>query len=101
MYELNQSQAANDLYNQLPLNVKVKNYSTNEKIFYPTNKLSTKDTPLADAKKGTLAYFAPWVNVVMFYGDFGKYSGLYEIGEIISGKDDIKDLIGTIEINKK
>jgi len=37
----------------------------------------------------------------MFYGDFGKYSGLYEIGEIISGKDDIKDLIGTIEINKK
>ena len=66
VFELNNSQAAEDLYSQLPLSIKVENFGNNEKIFYPPEKLKTVDTPLADARAGTLAYYAPWGDVVMF-----------------------------------
>lgn len=101
VYELNESDGAKQLYEQLPMKVEVENFSTNEKIFYPPKKLDTKDTPMANAKTGTLAYYAPWSDVVMFYDDFGKGQGLYELGEVVSGKNDIKNLKGTITISKK
>ena len=100
VFELNNSDASKELLNQLLLKVKVENYASNEKIFYPPNKLSTANTPIANAKKGTLAYYAPWGDVVMFYKDFETAGGLYELGSVISGIDDIKTLSGTIEITK-
>ncbi len=45
---------------------------------------------------GGLAYFAPWGNVVMYYGDFGPYSGLYELGKAASGSEAIGELSGEI-----
>jgi hypothetical protein len=100
-FELNDSQAAKDLYKQLPLSIKVENYSSNEKIFYPPEKLNTSNTPLAkNVKPGTLAYYAPWADVVMFYGSFGSASGLYELGHAVSGADQIKKLSGSITIEK-
>lgn len=99
VFQLNNSDASKEFLNQLPLKIKVENYASNEKIFYPLNKLSTSNTPLANANKGTLAYYAPWGNVVMFYKDFGSASGLYELGDIVSGIDDIESLSGNIEIN--
>jgi hypothetical protein len=98
VFELNNSQAARDLYAQLPLSLKVENYSDNEKIFYPPKKLNTTNTPQADAKAGTLAYYAPWGDVVMFYGDFGRAAGLYELGHAVSGDEHINEMAGTIRI---
>lgn len=98
VFALNSSDAAKELYDQLPLTIKVENYSNNEKIFYPPKKLNTSNTPLANAKNGTLAYYAPWGDVVLFYKDFGTASGLYELGNIISEKEYIKDISGTVEI---
>lgn len=100
IFELNDSIAAKELYEQLPLTMDVENYGDNEKIFYPPQKLSTNDTPLADARLGTLAYYAPWGDVVIFYGDFGGASGLYELGKILSGEEHIKNIVGSIEIQK-
>jgi len=100
IFKLNNSDASKELYEQLPLQVKVENYSTNEKIFYPPNKLVTVSTPKANAKNGTLVYYAPWGNVLMFYKDFGSASGLYELGFVESGKEYIKTLSGIIEIHK-
>ncbi len=100
VFKLNNSQAAKELYDQLPLSIEVEDYSHNEKIFYPPKKLGTSNTPLADAKNGTLAYYAPWGDVVMFYEDFGTASGLYELGHAVSGVEHIKDMFGTIEIKK-
>ncbi len=97
VFELNGSAAAKSLYNQLPLTVDVENYSDNEKIFYP-GELDTSGAVNADAKKGTLAYFSPWGDVVMYYGDFGSYSGLYELGQAVSGADEIEHLSGKISI---
>lgn len=100
VFELNDSQAAKALYAQLPLTIAVENYSSNEKIFYPPEKLDTTDTPLADAKLGTLAYYAPWGDVVMFYDSFGSAGGLYELGYAISGSEHIENMSGTIQIEK-
>ncbi len=100
LFELNASSPAKSLYDQLPLTVEVENYSDNEKIFYP-EKLDTSDPVDADAKKGTLAYFSPWGDVVMYYGDFGSYTGLYELGKAVSGEDEIENLAGTLQITKE
>ncbi len=97
-FRLNDTPAARALYAQLPLRVEVENYSTNEKIFYPPEKLETAQTPLANAKTGTLAYYAPWGNVVMFYADFGKAGGLYELGHAVSGAEYLQTLSGTITL---
>lgn len=98
IFELNDSQAAKDLYSQLPLTLEVEDFSTNEKVFYPPENLNTQNAPMADAGKGTLAYYEPWGDVVMFYAAFGSGRGLYELGQAISGADSIETLNGTIEI---
>ena len=100
VFELNDSQAAQELYNQLPLTVQVENYSSDEKIFYPPEELDVSDAPGANGVVGTLAYYAPWGDVVMFYGDFGSASGLYELGHAVSGSEFIETMSGTIEITK-
>jgi hypothetical protein len=100
VFQLNDSEAAKALYAQLPLEIEVENYSDNEKIFYPPKKLETKNTPLTDAHNGTLAYYAPWGNVVMFYKEFGEANGLYELGRCIKGCEHIKNISGKIEIKK-
>lgn len=100
VFELNNNQAAKELYEQLPFTITVENYGNNEKIFYPPKKLHTTGTPLANAQFGTLAYYALWGDVVMFYDSFGSASGLYELGNVISGGDYIKNMSGTIQIKK-
>lgn len=99
VFRLNDSPAANALYEQLPLTIPVEDYSHNEKIFYPPNELNTNDTPLARGSSGTLAYYAPWGDVVLFYGEFDGAGGLYELGEAVSGTDRIESLTGEIQIN--
>ncbi len=100
IFKLNNSQAAREFYEQLPLSIAVKDYGNNEKIFYPPKKLHTTGTPLADAQFGTLAYYAPWGDVVMFYDSFGSASGLYELGHVISGGEHIKNMTGILHIKK-
>ncbi len=100
IFRLNESRAAKELLFQLPLTVEVQNFSNDEKIFYPPEKLTTDGTPQADARAGTLAYYAPWGDVVMFYEDFGKAGGLYELGLAVSGSDHIRNMSGTITIEQ-
>lgn len=99
IFQLNDSPAANTLYEQLPLSIQIEDYSHDEKIFYPPDELDTSGTPLAEGPAGTLAYYAPWGNVVLFYGECGGASGLYELGEAVSGVDQIETLSGEIQIN--
>ena len=69
-------------------------------IFYPPTKLDVTDTPPADAREGTLAYYAPWGNVVMFYERFGRASGLYELGHVVSGGEHIQKMSGMIRVER-
>ncbi|MBM7421320.1 MULTISPECIES: cyclophilin-like fold protein [Chryseobacterium] len=97
VFELNNSNAAKSLYNQLPLTLPVQNYSSNEKIFYPPQKLDVTNTPVTGGTAGGLAYYAPWGNVIMYYGNFGAMPTL---GRAIQGVEHINGISGTIQINK-
>lgn len=101
VFALNDSQAAQDLYNQLSITVEVENFSSNEKIFYPPDKLNTENTPNpSSVRVGTLAYYRPWGNVVMFYDSLNPNSDLYELGYAVSGQERIENLSGTITVEK-
>lgn len=99
--ELNGSSAADSLYEQLPITVDVEDFSTNEKIFYPPEKLDLTDTPNAEMSVGTLAYYAPWGNVVMFYGTYNPNGDLYELGHVVSGVESIEGLTGKLRVTAK
>ena len=98
VYELNDSPTAQSLLSQLPLTVEVEDFSTNEKVFYPPQELDTSDTPLAEGGAGTLAYYAPWGDVVLFYDSFSANGSLYELGEAVSGVENIGQMSGTITV---
>lgn len=102
VFQLNNSEAAKSLYEQLPLNVSVENYSSNEKIFYPPKELNTNSTPTANGSDGAgvLAYYAPWRDVVMFYDTFRSSSSLYELGTAQENINQIENLSGEITIEK-
>lgn len=99
-FQLNESQAAKTLIKQLPLTLDVDNFGGNEKIFYPPEKLNVTNTELADPEKGDLCYYAPWGDVVMYYKGTSSAPGLYSLGKVISGKEDIQKLNGSLTIIK-
>lgn len=98
-FALNDSQTATDLWNQLPLTCEVEDFSTNEKTFYP-EELDVAGAPLAEGGAGTLAYYAPWGDVVMFYDSFSANSSLYELGEAVEGSELIGRLSGQIAVER-
>lgn len=101
VYELNDSEQSKALYSQLPLKVQIENYSTNEKIFYPKEKLPSKNGLEGAGDAGTLAYFSPWGNVVLFYGKFSKYHGLFILGKAFGGAENIKNLSGMVSVESE
>ena len=80
VYQLNDSPAAVSLYEQLPRDLEVEDFSDNE------------------GGAGTLAYYAPWGDVVMFYGDYRQNSSLFELGHAVSGEEHIAGMTGTIRV---
>lgn len=100
-YGLNDSTAAMDLYQRLPLKIELKDYSDNEKNFYP-GALDVSDTPRAKNREGTLAYYGPWKDVVLFYGPYRENEELYELGRVLENGDRISQLRpGMVTIEKK
>lgn len=99
IYALNESAAAKELCAQLPLTTKAEPFSDNEITFYPPEKLSVSDAPLSSGSAGSLSYYEPWGDVVMFYAPCEPNGGLFEIGHVIYGKENIKKLRGNIEIS--
>ncbi|GAA3638082.1 hypothetical protein GCM10022297_15590 [Lactobacillus hamsteri] len=99
-FQLNESPAAKTLIEQLPLTLDVDNFGDNEKIFYPDKKLNVTDTKLADPQKGDLCYYSPWGDVVMYYKATSPAGGLYSLGKVINGKENIQKLKGSLTITK-
>ena len=100
-FALNDSPAARSLMAQLPLTLEVQPFGGNEQTFYPPQALDTAGTPaITSAEAGTLAYYAPWGDVVLFYERFsGGSGGLYELGKAVEGDGAIRELSGTITIS--
>lgn len=98
IYELNDSRAASELYAQLPLTTEVEPFSNNEMTFYP-EKLDVTGAPLSDGEPGSLSYYEPWGDVVMFYAPCTPNNSLYELGKAVSGTEHIENLSGTITVS--
>jgi len=99
IYTLNDSTAARELTAQLPLTLEAEPFSNNEITFYPPQKLNTEGTPLSSGAAGSLSYYAPWGDVVMFYAPCDSNGSLYEIGSIVSGIENVSSLTGTVTIS--
>lgn len=99
VFELNDSQAARDLYEQLPLKLENQDFSNNEKTFYPDKKLDVTGAPYTDGSAGTLAYYEPWGDVVLFYGIYTPNDQLYALGKVVSGEEFISEISGEIEVS--
>lgn len=98
IFELNDSQAARELYGQLPLTVENEDFSNNEKTFYPPRKLNVSGAPHTDGSVGTLAYYEPWGDVVLFYGSYNPNGSLYELGKVTEGREFISEISGEMVI---
>lgn len=98
VFALNDTSVSHSFYEHLPLTVAVENYSNNEKIFQPPKKLDCSKAQEGACPVGTIAYFSPWNNVCMYYGDMSRYPGLYVMGKAVSGTEQIRNITGKVKI---
>ncbi|MBM6550407.1 cyclophilin-like fold protein [Marinomonas ostreistagni] len=80
------SAAAKDFYQLLPLELTLGDYAGIEKVSDLPSKLNTKGEPLGvAAQAGDLTYYAPWGNLAYFIKDFKFASGLVSLGQVHEG----------------
>ena len=80
---LNDSQASKDFVGLLPLTLELKDYASKEKVSDLPAKLSVVGSPEgSSARKGDIAFYAPWGNLAIFYHDHGFASGLIKLGQL-------------------
>ena len=88
MATLDDNVASRDFASLLPLALTLTDYAATEKISDLPRRLSTEGTPPgSEPAVGTLAYYAPWGNLALFYRDAGYANGLVRLGTITSGMD--------------
>ncbi|RDI94464.1 hypothetical protein DV704_11945 [Meiothermus sp. QL-1] len=94
---------ARDLIAQLPLTLSFRDFNNVEKIATLPRRLSTEGMPPGDDPlPGEIGYYAPWNNLVFYYGDVGYFNGIVRIGQFDGGVEFIAnqtaDFTATIEI---
>lgn len=78
--------SARELLDLLPIDLKIEDYSTNEKIAYLPRKLTqVTDIPFDNERPGDIAYYAPWGNLVFFYDSYRYSKGLIRLGRFDDG----------------
>ncbi|MGQ0651118.1 MAG: cyclophilin-like fold protein [Betaproteobacteria bacterium] len=83
---LSDNATAKDFLSLLPMTVTLEDYAATEKIAYLSRKLSTVGAPSgSDPSVGSIAYYAPWGNVALFYKDAPYARGLVPLGRIDAG----------------
>lgn len=83
---LEDNPSARDLVSMLPLDLKIADYSTNEKIAYLPRKLTEDGSGrFGNEAAGDLCYYAPWGNLAMFHGSYRWSRGLIRLGRLDQG----------------
>lgn len=78
--------SARDLLALLPLDLSIEDYATNEKIAYLPRKLTDRGAaPFGSEAVGDLCYYAPWGNLVFYYGHYRYSPGLIRLGRLDGG----------------
>ena len=79
---------ARDLISRLPLTLTFSDLSNQEKIGHLDRPLSMDGMPKGDDPQPTdIGWYAPWGNVVFYYGDVGYWDGIARIGTFDSPMD--------------
>lgn len=100
-FALYDTDAADEFYSQLPLNLDTTNFGDAQWMFYPPEKLNVKpEEAYHDGKKGELAYYEPWGDVFMLYSDFQSGDEMYRLGVCTNGIENIENMSGEITIEK-
>ncbi|WP_319498833.1 cyclophilin-like fold protein [uncultured Cohaesibacter sp.] len=95
---LEDNSASRSFLAMLPVEVTLEDYASNEKIFYPTEKLSTTDVPDGvDPEPGDITYYAPWGDVALFYRDFRYSTGLVRLGRFDEGAVPVLSASGSLK----
>jgi hypothetical protein len=83
---LEDNPSARDLLSMLPLDLKISDYATNEKIAYLPRKLTEDGSgPFGNEAVGDLCYYAPWGNLALFHGSYRWSRGLIRLGRLDKG----------------
>lgn len=86
MIKMDDNPTSRAFLNQLPLTMTFEEFGGFEKLSYPPEKLTTEEAPSGHVPaRGDFAYYSPWGNVNMYYGDHSYSAGLVKLGEIESG----------------
>ena len=84
-----------DLAAQLPLTLTFSDYNSLEKIASLPQRLATEGMPAGDDPlPRDIGYYAPWGNLVFYYGDVGYFNGIMRIGQFDGDVDAIIDQTG-------
>lgn len=93
--KLGQGSAAKDLYNRLPLKLKLEDFNNTEKIAYLNSALKLDGEPKGyTPHKGDLAYYAPWKNLSVFYKEFRYSENLIYLGKIETTSVNLEEFEG-------
>lgn len=86
MATLDDTAAARDFAELLPLTLTLKDYARIERIADLPRKLSVAGAPAGHAPKaGELTYYAPWGNLAIFLEGDGHAQGLVRLGQVDNG----------------
>ena len=92
---LSNNATARSLIARLPLTLRFSDYNGLEKIAHLRKRLSMRGMPKsADPKPRDIGYYAPWGNLVFYYGDVGRYDGIARIGRFDGSVGVIKNQTG-------
>lgn len=84
---LHDTASARDFASMLPLELKVTDFSDNEKIAYLPRKLTLEgNAPYSDPAAGDLCYYVPWGNIIFYYKDYsGGSRDVIRLGRLDKG----------------
>ena len=81
---LTDNATSRDFVSLLPMDLTLKITQRPKRSATCRRRLSTEGAPPgSDPSLGDIAYYAPWGNLAIFYGDFRYSSGLIKFGKII------------------
>lgn len=77
--------SARDFHSMVPLDLRISNFGSNEKIAYLPRKLTEEGSGVfGNERPYDLCYYMPWGNLAMFYADY-KHPGLIRLGRFDEG----------------
>ena len=89
---LSNNAAARSLIRQLPVTLTFKDLNGEEKAGRLPEALSMDGMPNGDdPQPGDIGYYAPWGNLVLYYGDVGRWDGTARIGRLDTDLDAVRN----------